>query len=217
MKTIRHGRRVHGFSRVEAITSVVVLAVLIAVLLPALMAAKRKGSRISCANSLKQVGLSFLQWSLDNHDKFPMQVSVTNGGSMELVGRGVVYQHFQIMSNELSTPMILVCPEDKKTWKKARAALALVRETNVGWSNPFPTNFPVSYFVGVDAQRDRPKMFLSGDANLAVGGKPAKPGLLSLWTNSPVAWAKPLRPYHGDGGNTTRCFYLEIAILRLMG
>jgi hypothetical protein len=189
----------------EAIVVAGTLAVLIAVWLPAWAASKKKACRISCANNLKQIGLSFRQWALDNHDKFPMQVSVANGGTMELVGSGAAYPHFRVLSNELLTPMILVCFEDTKARNemgKVMAAHALARGTNSGYAPPFfPTNFPVSYFVGVDAQPDRPRMFLSGDANLAVGGRPAKRGLLSLWTNSPVEWAKPLRPNHGEGGN----------------
>jgi hypothetical protein len=36
-----------------------------------------------------------------------MQVSVTNGGTMELVNGGTVFEHFLVMSNELSTPKLL--------------------------------------------------------------------------------------------------------------
>lgn len=188
MKRIRHSRQSGGFTRFEAIVVAGTLAVLIAVLLPALAASKKKVSRIGCTNNLKQIGLAFRLWSGDNGDKYPMQVSVTNGGTMEFVGSGVVAAHFQVMSNELSTPKILFCREDK------RRTPASSFTTNLSNSN-------LSYFVGVDATEEKPQMFLSGDAYLAVGGKPSKPGLLSLRTNSPIAWAKPLRPYHGKGGN----------------
>jgi len=204
MKRIRHSRQSGGFSRFEAIVVAVVLAVLIALVLPAFMAARRIACRINCINGVKQIGLSFRVWAEDHRGKCPMQVSVNDGGTMELVGSGVVYPHFRAMSNELGTPMVLVCPEDTeavKEMRKAMAAYALARGSNgipIGW---FSTNFPVSYFVGVDANTNQRAMFLSGDANLAVGGKPAKPGLLSLWTNSPVKWAKPIRPRHGEGGN----------------
>jgi len=192
-------------TKTEVLVVVAVIAALAAMLLPALLAARRRAGRISCAGSLKQIAISSWAWTEDHNGKYPMQVSVNDGGTMELVGSGLVYPHFRAMSNELSTPKILVCFEDTKVMKemgKVMAAHALARGTNRGYSPPFfPTNFPVSYFVGVDANTNQPAMFLSGDANLAVGGKPAKPGLFSLWTNSPVTWAKPLRPYHGEGGN----------------
>jgi type II secretory pathway pseudopilin PulG len=177
-----------AFTRIELVVVVVIVAVLIAVLLPALVASKKKGCRINCTNNLKQIGLAFRQWSLDNGDKFPMQVSVTNGGTMELIESGNVFVHFRVLSNELNTPKILVCPDDGRTREKAWATLALARKTNVGYNNPFPTSFPVSYFAGANAQPDRPKMFLSGDDNFEIGGVPVKSGLLELSTNASVAW-----------------------------
>ncbi|MCU0784180.1 MAG: hypothetical protein MUF81_09085 [Verrucomicrobia bacterium] len=204
MKRIRHGRRVHGFSRVEAITIVAVLAVLIAMLWPAFKAAKRKPSHASCAGALKQIGLAFLQWSLDNQGKFPMQVSVANGGTKELVGTGNPYPHFRALSNELNEPWILICYGDTKARAEARKlmdAYFATRGPHAGHTGqifgPFP-NFPVSYFVGVDATRQNGAMWLSGDGSLLANRKPVKRGLLSLGTNTPVEWAKPNRHYTGE-------------------
>jgi len=42
-----------------------------------------------------------------------MQVSATNGGTMELVNSGVVWVHFAVMSNELNTPKYSL-PADKR-------------------------------------------------------------------------------------------------------
>src|SRR5262245_25755282 len=200
----RSRRDQRGLTRLETGLVVAMLAVLIVCFLPVSFKWRNRGGRINCINGVKQIGLSSRIWADDHNGKYPMQVSVNNGGTMELVGSGVVYPHFRAMSNEFGVPTVLVCPEDTKAiqeMRKTLAAYALARGSNgipIGW---FPANFPVSYFVGVDANTNQPAMLLSGDANLAVGGKPAKPGLLSLWTNSPVAWAKPLRPYHGEGGN----------------
>ncbi|MFO1513271.1 MAG: hypothetical protein U1F83_10225 [Verrucomicrobiota bacterium] len=58
-------------------------------------------------------------------------------------------------------------------------------------------NSNLNYFVALDANASAPQMFLSGDDNLLIGGEagrygvaikgvPVKPGLLSLWTNTPV-------------------------------
>jgi prepilin-type processing-associated H-X9-DG protein len=48
-----------------------ILAVLGAMLLPALSSAKRKAVRISSANNLKQIGLAMRVWSGDNSDRLP--------------------------------------------------------------------------------------------------------------------------------------------------
>src|ERR1035438_9589462 len=89
---------------------VVVAVVLIvwALLVPMLMNAQRRAHATSCVNNLKQVGLAYRIWEGDNGDIYPMGISVTNGGSMEMVQTGNVLQTFQVMSNELSTPRILL-------------------------------------------------------------------------------------------------------------
>src|SRR5882672_4543901 len=103
---------VAAFTMIEFVIVVVSLSILAALLLPAFARAKARSSRIDCVNNLKQVGVAFRTWALDNGYMYPMAVALTNGGTMELVDSGVVYRHFQVMSNELSTPKILVCPYD---------------------------------------------------------------------------------------------------------
>lgn len=176
----------HGYTLVELLVVVAVLAVLAAFLLPALRT-RHTGQQINCINNLKQVCISFRQWAIDNNEKFPMQVSVTNGGTMELVESGIVFPHFQVMSNELGTPKTLICPEDASRTN----AFSFIQKLK---------DSQISYFVGVDADQTKPAMFLVGDNNLGLGGVPAKHGLLRLWTNSPVEWIKP-RPRHNNGGN----------------
>lgn len=173
-----------GFTLIEFMIVVVLLAVLAAFFLPALMKPRMRASRLNCTNHLKQVGLAFRMWALDNGDSFPMQVSLTNGDTMELPQLGRVYPHFIVMSNELNTPKILLCPEDKSR----RFASSFT--TNFGDSN-------ISYFVGLDANATMPQMFLAGDRNL-VGGTLLPNRIRSLTTNDAVSWGKDL---HNQQGN----------------
>ena len=105
-----------------------------------------------------------------------MQFSVTNGGTMELTANGIYpWLNYLVMSNELSTPKLLVCPADK-----SRIA-----------TGDFTTRMSarnISYFVGLDASDTNPQMFLSGDDNFAISGVPVKSGLLEFSTNAPIAW-----------------------------
>lgn len=160
----------------EVLVVVAVLTLLAAILLPALMAANKKASRINCTNDLKQLGLAYRIWAQDNNDLFPMQVSVTNSGAMELAVSGNAVAVFQVMSNELSTPKVLVCPLDLQ--HSVAADFTSLRATNL------------SYFVGLDASTNcSGQQLMSGDANLTLRGAPAKSGLLDLATNAAVGWA----------------------------
>src|ERR1035437_9232661 len=98
-----------GMTKIEVLVVIALIAVLAAMLLPALAKAKRRSSHIGCVGSLKQIALAFYTWAVDNGDKFPMQLSVTNGGTMELIASGNAFVHFQIMSNELTTTKSFVC------------------------------------------------------------------------------------------------------------
>ena len=76
----------HAMTLVEVLVVIVVVLVvlLVTLLLPALHQAKMKAQLISCNGNLKGIGLSFRVWGGDHGDKSPMQISVTNGGTMEL-------------------------------------------------------------------------------------------------------------------------------------
>jgi prepilin-type processing-associated H-X9-DG protein len=113
-----------------------------------------------------------------------MAVSVTNGGAMELAATGNVAACFQVMSNELCTPKILLCPED----------------THQTYATNFSTGFSsanISYFLNPDAVETYPQMIMLGDDNLLVDGKPVQPGILNLRTGSTIAWTKDR--HHGNG------------------
>ena len=176
-----HGSR--ALTLIELLVVICVIAVLAAVLLPALRVGDgRKYAQINCVNNLKQIGLSFRIWEGDNGDKYPMGVSVTNGGAMESALAGDVVGIFRVMSNELSTPKVLVCPQDTK------------RTAATDFVNGF-SDANTSYFAGLDAEDKYPQMILSGDDNLEVSGVRVRPGILNLSTNAPVEWMENER--HG--------------------
>jgi competence protein ComGC len=182
MKPRWQKQRNRALTKVEVLVVIAVVVILAIIILPPNDPYAGRAMRINCVSNLKQVNLSFLIWAGEHNNKYPMEISVTNGGAMEQIAAGDVVDCFRVMSNELSTPKILICSAD----------------ANHTYATNFDNDFNashISYFVGVDADETYTQRLLTGDDNFQINGNPVGSGVLSLSSNAPIEWG-PGR--HGD-------------------
>ena len=66
-----------GFTLIELLVVIAVIAILAAMLLPALARAKYQGQRTACINNIKQQYLAQLMYAGDNRQKFPTHMDET--------------------------------------------------------------------------------------------------------------------------------------------
>ena len=164
-----------GMTLIGALVTIALIALLAAILLPASAAAKRKSQQFGCVNCIKETSLAFEIWSGDNDNKFPTQVYATNDVMMKAIASGNSWMLWQTMSNELSTPRILHCPNDHQT----------TSATN--FEEGF-TETSISYFFNPDATNSAPQMVLDGDDNIVANNVRAAPGILRLPTDGRIRW-----------------------------
>jgi prepilin-type N-terminal cleavage/methylation domain-containing protein/prepilin-type processing-associated H-X9-DG protein len=151
-----------AFSLIELLVVIGIIAILMAILLPALERAREKANGTKCANSLRQIGLALSAYTNDNHGQYPRTVYVadkpynkgTNPAAADPFGPGGP------LANDLTTPIYLLivtealpakmagCPYDDVNDYQEDKLARLGRSNftdykkNLGYSfaNPYPSS-----------------------------------------------------------------------------
>jgi hypothetical protein len=181
---------------IELLVVMAIIAILAAMLLPAVTRGKHHAQQVGCASNLRQIGLAFHLFANDHKGRLPMQVPPSEGGSQgakldaslpsqniatweEAMDYTSLFLAFLPLSNELATPKILHCPSDTRL---AAANFAVVQRTNLSYW--FCTCIPLGGQVGTNC--NLPK--LAFDRNVEIVG----------WGGGPTRWTRELHQFKGN-------------------
>jgi len=182
MKPLSAKAKTKGLTLIELLVVVAVIAVLAALLLPALADRGGKPATLYCMINQKQIAIGIEEWRTDHNSQYPWQVEAANGGALEAATRGYVAPNFQCLSNIIRTPDVFICRTD--TNRTQAADFAQFRNLNT------------SYLISIDAGSNAANIILTSDRNLADSGKPLNPGLFAYSHSSHMNWTRELHATH---------------------
>ncbi len=185
-------RRKHGFTLVELLVVIAIIGILIALLLPAVQAAREAARRMTCSNHLKQLALAVHTYQ-SGHGTFPPSFCITprtvlsaNNGSWSVHGRILPYLEqgpaFDMVRLDIAwdaqlgsgVPQmrvpIFLCPSEVNDKVRTKNGAAYIYPQNYGfnfgtwlvWNPATDTGGDGSFFVN---SRLRPADFTDGTSS----------------------------------------------------
>lgn len=181
-------RPARGFTLIELLVVIAIIAILAAMLLPALASAKAKAVQIQCLSNLKQLNLAMVLYCDDNHDRTPSANSVAGQTAIWWWYKELDKGYAGVKGPSGTNDAVFRCPKDRG-WAPNPSYLTPL------WQNVL-CDYSSYIFNGVDNQSDDEQ---SSNGNNLLNTKlanikhPSRTWLMAEWSFSwAYSWHKSL-------------------------
>ncbi len=202
----KRGQGELAFTLIELLVVIAIIAILAAMLLPALSRAKMKAKEIKCVNNEKQIALGYLLYTMDHEDFLPVAGTEVPVGSGWVAPSRWFLQITPYIANQVTNYEELVARNLVVACPSARLGTNVIPASVPGYQGygGYGHNY---YYLGYHQNDQKKISIIRKPVETCMNGDGLDPavGGLSWWNYGYLYPPKQFRswPYvrHGKGGN----------------
>jgi len=218
---MRNARRASGFTLIELLVVIAIIAILAAMLLPALSRAKIKAQRIQCVNNQRELGVALSLYAEDQSSYYPAYQDWACWGGKKGTGQPSAAQKygwnvpdtFRVVNPYTKNVSVYACPGDKgDPWYMTGNNQSCFD----AWGNSYLMPWRQTGLVDAGTGANGPMGFsyygieaLGGDSKVGgnkaiktsdIARKPATKIILVDWPGAPDRSLDQISAWHSDRG-----------------